>query len=58
MGRHRAGIADFQLARRTDEHFQHALGDVVLQAKEPQRRAALTGGAEGGRDNVVADLFG
>ena len=58
MGRYFARIADFQLARGADQHVEHALGDVVLQAQQPQRRAALAGGAERRRDDVVGHLFG
>jgi hypothetical protein len=41
-----ARIADFEFARRADQHLEHAVGDIVLQAQQPQRRAALAGGAE------------
>ncbi len=34
------------------------IGDVVLQAKQPQRRAALAGGAERRGDDVVGHLLG
>ena len=58
MGRYFARIADFQFARRADQHVEHALGDVVLQAEQPQRRAALAGGAERRCDDVVGHLLG
>ena len=58
LGRDLARIADVQFARRADQHGEHAVGDVVLQAEQPQRRAALAGGAERRRDDVVDDLFG
>ena len=58
MGRELARVADLQLARRADDHLDHAVGDVVLQTEQPQRRAALAGGAEGGGDDVVGHLFG
>jgi hypothetical protein len=58
MRRDVAWIADFQLARRAGQHVEHTFGDVLLQTKQPQRRAALTGGAERRRDRVVDDLFG
>ena len=44
------GSPNFQFARRADQHVEHRLGDVLLQAQQPQRRAALAGGAEGRRD--------
>ena len=58
MGCDVARIADFEFARRADQHVEHALGDVVLQAQQPQRRTALAGGAERGCDHVVGDLLG
>ncbi len=58
MGRGLARIAEFQLARCADEHVEHPLGHVLLQAEQAERRAALTGGTERRRDHVVHDLFG
>ena len=53
-----AGIADDEFARRARDHLDHAVGDVVLQEQQPQRRAALAGGAERRGHDVVGDLFG
>ena len=52
------GIADLQFARGADDHLDHPVGDVLLHAEQPQRRAALAGGAEGRRHDVVRDLLG
>ena len=51
-------IAEVELARRTFDHLQHAVGNVFLQIEDAQRRAALAGRAEGGEHHVVGDLFG
>ena len=58
MGRRLARVADFQFAHGADQHVEHRLGHLLLQAKKPQRRAALAGGAERGRDHVVDHLLG
>ena len=58
MGRGIAGIADAQFARGAGDHLDHAVGDVLLHEQQAQRRAALAGGAEGGRHDVVGDLLG
>ena len=58
MGRGLARIADFQFAHGADEHREHRLGNIVLQAKKPQRRTALAGRTEGRRDDVVDHLLG
>ena len=47
IGRGVGGIAERQFGRRAGDHLEHRLGDVVLQAEEAERRAALAGGAEG-----------
>ena len=52
------GIADLQFARRAGDHLDHAVGDVVLQEQQPQRRAALAGGTKRRGHDVVGDLFG
>ena len=53
-----ARIAELQLAGGADDHRDHAVGDVVLDAQQPERRAALAGRAEGRGDDVVGDLLG
>ena len=58
MGGGVGGIAELQFARRARDHLDHAVGDVVLQEQQPQRRAALAGRAERRGDDVVGDLFG
>ena len=58
MGRRIARIAERKLARRAGDHLDHAVGDVLLHAQQPQRRAALAGGAERRGDHVVGDLLG
>ena len=58
MGGGICGIADLQLARGARDHLDHAVGDVVLHEQQPQRRAALAGGAERRSHDVVGDLFG
>ena len=57
MGRGIGGIAELQLVRRARDHLDHAVGDVLLHAEQPQRRAALPGGAERRHDDVVGDLL-
>ena len=64
-GDHRADIggevgrvADDERLHGALEHLEHPIGDVVLQAQQPQRRAALAGAAERGVDGVVDDLLG
>ena len=54
----RSGGPDLQLAHRRLQHFERAVGDVVLQAEHAQRRAALAGRIEGGGEHVGHDLFG
>ena len=53
-----AGIADRQQVHRTLQHVDHALGDVLLDQQQPQRRTALPGRSEGGRDYIRHHLFG
>ena len=52
------GIADDKFARRASDHLDHAVGDVVLNEQESQRRAALAGGAERRSHDIVGDLLG
>ncbi len=40
-------IADLQLARRADDHGDHLVRHMLLDAEQPERRAALAGRAEG-----------
>lgn len=47
MGGGIARVADLQLARRACNHLDHPVSYIVLHAEQPQRRAALPGGAEG-----------
>ncbi len=51
-------IADDQRVHRPLEHRQHAVGDILLQQQQAQRRTALAGRAEGAGDDVDDDLFG
>ncbi len=57
MGGDIARIADRQFARRARDHRDHLIGDIFLQAKKPQRRAALPRRAEGGGDDIIGDLL-
>ena len=58
IGRDLARIADHELARRARDHLDHAVGHVLLHAQQPQRRAALPGGAERRGDDIVGHLLG
>ena len=58
MGRDHARIADYKRARRALDHRDDAIGDVLLHAEQPQRRAALPGRAECRGDDVVGHLLG
>src|SRR3546814_4450232 len=42
----------------TVQHFQDAVGDVLLHIQDPQRRAALAGALEGRGDDVADRLLG
>jgi hypothetical protein len=53
-----ARVAVRELPRRADDHREHAVGHVLLDAEQPQGRAALARGAEGGGHHVVGDLLG
>ena len=52
-----ARIADFEFARGAGDHRDHPVGDILLQAKQPQRRTALPRRAKRRGDDVVAHLF-
>ena len=58
IGRRIERIADHQRLGRAVQHAQHAVGDVVLQAEQPQRRAALAGRAERAGQHVGHHLLG
>ncbi len=58
MRRDLARVPDHERARGALDHLQHAVGDILLHAQEPQRRAALPGGAERRGDDIVGDLLG
>src|SRR5690242_6392331 len=53
MRRKIARISKAELARRPADHIEHAIGNIFLHAQQPQCRAALTGRAEGGRNDIV-----
>ena len=57
MGRGVARIAELEFCGGARHHLDDPVGDVVLQAQQPQRRAALAGGAERRGDDVVGDLL-
>ena len=42
-----ARIADFELGHRALQHLEHAVGDILLQTEDAQRRASLAGRIEG-----------
>ena len=54
----RRGSPTAQLAHRALEHREHLGRDVVLNAEDAQRRAALAGAVEGGGERVGDDLLG
>ena len=51
------GIANAQLRHRALEHADDAVRDVVLQAEDAKRRAALARGVEGGGQHVADHLL-
>ncbi len=57
MGRWLARIAELELARGTGDHLEDGLGDLLLDAEEAQRRAALAGRTKRRRDDVVGHLL-
>ena len=57
VDRELARIADFELGHRAFQHLEHAVGHVVLQAEDAQRRTALARRIEGRRQNVGDDLL-
>ena len=58
VGRELPRIADAQFVHRAVQHGQHLVGDIVLQIEQAQRRAALPGALESGREHVADHLFG
>ena len=58
MGRRLARIAERQFPRGARDHLDDRIGDILLHAEQPQRRAALAGGAERRRHHVVGHLLG
>ena len=58
MRRDIARIADDELPRRALDHLDDAVRHILLHAQQPQRRAALAGGAERRGDHVVGHLLG
>ena len=53
-----ARVADPKFTGGARDHLDHAVGDIVLHQQQPQRRAALAGGAERRGHDVVGDLLG
>ena len=58
IGRQGVGAADRQLMQRALDHRERAVGDLLLQAQDAQRRTALPCAVEGGGDDVRHHLFG
>ena len=57
IGRVVERIADDELARRAEQHVDHAPRHVLLEEQHAQRRAALAGAVEGRRQRVVDHLL-
>ena len=57
IGRIVERIADHELARRAEQHVDHAPGHVLLQEQHAQRRAALPGAVEGRCQRIVHHLL-
>src|ERR1700730_17038806 len=53
-----ARIADQEFAYRPGDHRDHLVRDVVLDAKKPERGAALPRRAKSGGKDIIANLFG
>ena len=53
-----ARIADHKFARRPGDHRDHLVRDILLDAKKPERGAALPGRAKCRGEDIVANLFG
>src|SRR3546814_14307701 len=51
------GLADAELSHGTLEHCERALGNVVLEAKQSQRRTTLAGTVKCRCDDVRYDLL-
>jgi hypothetical protein len=52
------GAADAQFAQGAAQHLQRAVGDLLLQAQDAQRRAALPRAVEGRGDDIAHHLLG
>lgn len=51
-------ISDDQPTHRTGQQLEHVPGDILLQIEHAQRRAALSGTAEGRLHDIEHHLFG
>ena len=51
-------VADAKLVHGAEQHCQDSLLDLALDVEDAQRRAALAGALEGGRDDVAHRLLG
>ena len=58
IGRKTIRPADRKLRHRALEHGDGAVRDILLDAENSQRRAALAGAVEGGLDHIGRHLFG
>ena len=58
VDREPARVADEQLAHRAFEHREHFRRDVILNAEDAQRRAALAGTVECGSERIRDHLLG
>ena len=57
IGRVVERIADHELARRAEQHVDHAPGHVLLEEEHAERRAALAGAVEGRGQRIVHHLL-
>ena len=53
-----ARIAGQEFACRPGDHRDHLVRDILLDAKKPERGAALPGRAKSGGNDIIANLFG
>jgi len=58
MGFDIARVADMEFAGGSRDHLNSGDPRIVLDAEQPQRRTALTGGAKRGNDHIIGYLFG
>ena len=54
----RSGLPTESSASAPPQHLYRTIGDLILQAKQAQGRAALTGGVEGRYEDIGHDLLG